>query len=77
MYIQEKRDPVHLWVATSYKLTSDNVCLIANDWDEEWKLPTEEMGNPDEEEEQDNENEELDEGQGNRKCNDAWNTPKT
>jgi hypothetical protein len=24
-------------------LTEEDVCLISNDWDEEWKLPAEEM----------------------------------
>jgi hypothetical protein len=41
MYIQAKRDPTHQWLPTSYKLTVDDVCLISNDWEEEWKVPGE------------------------------------
>jgi hypothetical protein len=54
----------------------DDVCLISNDWEEEWKVPGEQMEHPDEEEEQDNEEEELTEGQGNGKCNGTGNMLK-
>jgi hypothetical protein len=69
MYIQAKRDPACQWLPTSYKLTMDDVCLIANDWEDDWKVPGEQTKHPDEEEEQDKEEEELDEGQGNGKHN--------
>jgi hypothetical protein len=32
-------------------LTEEDVFLISNDWDEEWKLPVDETEHPDEEEE--------------------------
>jgi hypothetical protein len=50
MYIQDKRDLMRQWLPTRYKLTEEDVCLISNDWDKEWKIPTEEMGQPNEEE---------------------------
>jgi hypothetical protein len=34
----------------SCKLIEEDVCLITDDWDEEWKLPAKEMGHLDEEE---------------------------
>jgi ubiquinone biosynthesis protein Coq4 len=51
MYMQEKRDPTCQWIPTNYKLTSDGVFLIANDWEDEWKTPIEQTGHPEEEEE--------------------------
>jgi hypothetical protein len=36
--------------------------LISNDWEDEWKIPAEQMGHMEEEEEQDKDEEELDEG---------------
>jgi hypothetical protein len=29
----------------------DDVCLITNDWEAEWKIPSEQMGHPEDEEE--------------------------
>jgi len=51
MYIQAKRDHACHWLPTSYKLTSDDVFLIANDWEEEWKVWGEQMERINEEEE--------------------------
>jgi len=44
MYIQAKRDPAHQWLPTSYRLTTDDVFLINDDWEDEWKIPSEQMG---------------------------------
>jgi hypothetical protein len=51
IYIQDKRDPTCQWLPTSYKVTEEDVSLISNDWDENWKVPAEETEHPDEEEE--------------------------
>jgi hypothetical protein len=51
MYIQAKRDSSYQSLPTRYTLIKEDVCLISNDWDEEWKLPPEETKHPDEEEE--------------------------
>jgi hypothetical protein len=56
-------------------LTIENVCLITNDWEEEWKVLGEKTEHPDDEEEQDNDEEEIIEGQGNGKHNGPGNTP--
>jgi hypothetical protein len=36
-----RRIQVHQWFPTSYRLTTEDVCLIVNDWEEGWKIPTE------------------------------------
>jgi hypothetical protein len=40
----------------------DDVCLIANDWEDGWKVTREKIEHPYKEEEHKNEEEELDEG---------------
>jgi ubiquinone biosynthesis protein Coq4 len=52
VYSRKKGPCMHQWLPTNYKLTSEDVCLIANDWEDEWKTPIEQMGHPKEEEEQ-------------------------
>jgi len=59
MYIQEKRSPARQWLPTSYKLTMSDVCLIANDWEEYWKVLGGKTGQTNKEEEKYNEEEEL------------------
>jgi hypothetical protein len=39
MYIQAKRDPDQQWLLTSYRLTKQDVSLIVNDWEAEWRKP--------------------------------------
>jgi hypothetical protein len=77
MYIQDKMNPTSQWLPTSYKLTTNDVCLITNDLEEEWKVPREQTEHLDEEEEKDNEEEELNEGHGNGQHNRAGNTIET
>ena len=77
MYIQEKRDHACQFLSTNYKLTIDDVFLIFNDWEYEWKVPAEQMDHSKEEEEQDRDEEALDEGQGNGKNNGVGNTTRT
>jgi hypothetical protein len=59
MYIQEKRGPARQWLPTSYKLTTSDVCLIENDWEEDWKVLGGKTGQTNKEEEKYNEEEEL------------------
>jgi hypothetical protein len=40
MYVQAKKDPARQWLPTHYRLTTDDLCLIANNWEVEWKLPS-------------------------------------
>jgi hypothetical protein len=46
MYVQAKKDPTHEWLPTNYRLKTKDVCLIVNDWEEEWKTTTEKTGHP-------------------------------
>jgi len=54
-------------------LTKDDVCLITNDWEDEWKILGEQTKHSNEEEELDNDKEALDEGHGNGKHNGTRN----
>jgi hypothetical protein len=53
MYVHTKKDTTFQWFPTSYRLTTEDVCLIVNDWEEEWKIPTQKIGKSEEEEEKD------------------------
>jgi hypothetical protein len=63
-----------MWFPTKYKLTTEDVCLIVNDWEYGWETLVEKMGHLKEEEEQDKSDEELDEGKGNEQNNGIGNT---
>jgi hypothetical protein len=58
MYVQAKKDPTCQWFPTSYRLTTEDMSLIVNDWEEDWKSPAEKTGKSEEEEEQDKSDEE-------------------
>jgi hypothetical protein len=60
MYVQGKKDPTCQWFPTSYRLKTKDICLIVNDWEEEWKTPAEKTGNPDEDAEKYKSDEEPD-----------------
>jgi hypothetical protein len=39
-----QKDLVCQWFPTDFKLIADDVCLIDNYWEDEWKNPTEQTG---------------------------------
>jgi hypothetical protein len=45
-----KEGPMHQWLPTNYRLTTEDVCLIMNDWEDGWKTPAEKIGHPKDEE---------------------------
>jgi hypothetical protein len=75
MYVQAKKDPMRQWFPTSYRLTTEDVNLIVNDWEEDWKIPTEKTGQSEEEEEQDKSDEEQGDEQGKDQTNGAGDMP--
>jgi hypothetical protein len=44
MYVKAKKDPAHQWFPTNYRLTTEDVCLIVNDWEYGWKTPEKKWG---------------------------------
>jgi hypothetical protein len=64
MYVQDKKDPTQQWLPTTYRLTIEDVNLIINDWEEEWKSPPEKTELSEEEDDQDKSDEELSDDQG-------------
>jgi hypothetical protein len=59
------------WLPTTYRLTMEDVNLIINDWEEEWKSPPEKIGLSEEEDDQDKSDEELSDDQGKDQTNGA------
>jgi hypothetical protein len=51
VHASKKGPYAHQWIPTNYRLNINDVCLITNDWEAEWKIPSEQMGNPKDEEE--------------------------
>jgi hypothetical protein len=39
IYVQEKKDPREEWVQMKYKITKEDIQLIMQDWDLDWKVP--------------------------------------
>jgi hypothetical protein len=60
IYVQEKKDPREEWVQTKYKIMEEDIHLIMQDWDPEWKIPA----NGTEAEHPDNDTEEQGDEQG-------------
>jgi len=77
MYVHARKDPVRQWLPTSYRLTTEDVSLIVNECEEEWKRPTEKTRQSKEEEEQDKNDEEQGDEQGKDKMNGASGMPDT
>jgi hypothetical protein len=69
LYVQAKRDYVWHWFPTSYRLTIEDVKLIINEWEEEWKIPTDKTWPSEEDEDREKSEEEQDQ------TNDAGNIP--
>jgi hypothetical protein len=65
MYVQAKKDPTCQWFPTSYRLTTEDVSLIVNDWEEDWKIPVEKIGHSDEGEEKEKSDEDPDDEKNN------------
>jgi hypothetical protein len=40
LYIQEKKDPREEWLAMKYRITEEDMGLIMEDWDVDWKIPS-------------------------------------
>jgi hypothetical protein len=64
LYVQAKKDPARQWFPTSYQLTLEDVHLIINDWEDDWKNPTDKPGPSEEDEDQDKSEEEQDQTNG-------------
>ena len=39
MYIHARRDPDKQWIPVAYKLSEEDVSMIVNDWEDNWKKP--------------------------------------
>jgi hypothetical protein len=78
MYIQAKRDPDQQWFSTNYRLTEQDVSLIINDREEEWKTPVlETMQKETQQQEKDQEEYREHEEQGNGAGDTQETTPPT
>jgi hypothetical protein len=42
MSIKAKKDPREEWVQTKYKITKEDIQLVMQDWELDWKIPTNE-----------------------------------
>jgi NACalpha-BTF3-like transcription factor len=40
MYIKAKKDPREEWVQTKYKIMEEDIQLVMQDWEPDWKVPT-------------------------------------
>jgi hypothetical protein len=40
MYIKAKKDPREEWVQMKYKIAEEDIQLIMQDWEPDWKVPT-------------------------------------
>jgi hypothetical protein len=63
-YVQDKKDPMRQWLPMNYILKMEDVNLIINDWEEEWKSPLEKTGLSKEEDDQDKSDNKLSDNQG-------------
>jgi hypothetical protein len=52
LYVQAKKDLVHQELPTNYRLTVEEVHAIINDWEDDWKNPTDKPGSSQEDEDQ-------------------------
>jgi hypothetical protein len=41
MYIKSKKDPWEEWVQTKYKITEEDIQMVMQDWEPDWKIPAE------------------------------------
>jgi NACalpha-BTF3-like transcription factor len=40
MYIKSKKDPREEWVQTKYNIMEEDIQLVMQDWEPDWKVPT-------------------------------------
>jgi hypothetical protein len=73
IYIQAHKDPREEWVQSKYKITEEDIQLIMQDWEPDWKVPANETKT----EHPDNEEEDQDNGQGNEQGNGAGDAQET
>jgi hypothetical protein len=41
MYIKSRKDPRKEWVQTKYNVTKEDIQLVMQDWEPNWKVPIE------------------------------------